>query len=148
MILIGILNPWAFIPACLAGISMWLLRHRYVPCLRDLKRLEGNTRSPMYSQLTATIHGLKVIRSYHAETICSDEFFRQLDDNTRTNYLITTTNSWAAIRFDAVALMFTTCTTLLAMYMRISGQKFSAADVALTLSFSLGLMGLFNWTIR
>lgn len=127
---------------------MVFLRNRFVRCLRDLKRIEGNTRSPIYSQLTSTIHGLKVIRSYHAENICSDEFLRQLDDNTRARYLITTINTWSAFRFDAVAHVFIACATLLAMLVKISGQHFSAADVALTLSYSLNLMGLFQWTVR
>lgn len=148
IILIGLLNPWAFIPAVFAAIGMLLLRHRFVRCLRDLKRIEGNTRSPVYSHLSSTINGLKVIRSYHAEKICCDEFLRQLDDNTRANYLIITINAWGAIRFDAVALIFIASVTILAMFVRISEQKFSAADLALTLSYSLNLMGLVQWTVR
>lgn len=127
---------------------MIFLRSRFVRCLRDLKRLESVTRSPVYSQLTSTIHGLKVIRSYHAEKNCSDEFLRHIDDNTRVHYLITTINTWAAIRFNSIALIFIACTTILAMVARISGQHFSAADIALTLSYGLNLMGLFQWTIR
>ena len=148
VVLIGLLNPWAFIPAIFAATGMLLLRHRFVRCLRDLKRIEGNTRSPLYSQLTSTINGLKVIRSYHAEKICSDEFLRHLDDNTRANYLIITINAWGAIRFDAVALIFIASTTILSILVRISGQQFSAADIALTLSYSLNLMGLVQWTVR
>lgn len=144
----GVLNRWAFLPAVLVAISMWILRNRYVPCLRDLKRIEGNTRSSIYSQLASIIHGLKVIRSYHAENICFDEFVRQLDDNTRASYLIATFNTWAAIRFDGIAFVFVACATLLAMLVRISGQSFSSADVALTLSYSLSIMGTFQWTIR
>ena len=66
---------------------MLFIRYRFARCLRDLKRLEGITRSPIYSYLTSTIHGLKVIRSYHAENMCLSEFFSHLDDNTRVNYL-------------------------------------------------------------
>ncbi|CAF0978516.1 unnamed protein product [Rotaria sordida] len=146
--LVGILNPLAFIPAVVAVIAMLLLRYRFASCLRDLKRLEGVTRSPVYSQLTSTIHGLKVIRSYHAENICSREFLHHLNDNTRVNYLSITTNRWAAIRFDWIALSFIVLVTLLAMIVRLTQQQFSAADIALTLSYSLNLMGLLQWTIR
>ena len=87
---IGWLNPWAFIPAAIAAIGMIYIRHLYARCARDLKRLEGTTRSPFYSYLTSTIHGLKVIRSYHAENICLSGFFSHLDNNTRANYLFLT----------------------------------------------------------
>jgi ATP-binding cassette subfamily C (CFTR/MRP) protein 4 len=146
--LVGILNPWSFIPAVFAATGMLFLRYRFAQCLRDLKRIEGITRSPVYSQLSSTIHGLKVIRSYHAENISSKEFLHNLDDNTRVNYLLLTTNRWAAIRFDWIACLFIIIVTILAMVVRITREQFSAADIALTLSYSLNLMGLLQWTIR
>lgn len=127
---------------------MLAIRHQYVPCLRDLQRLEGTTRSPIYSCLSSTIHGLKVIRSYRAEEICLSEFFSLLNDNTRVSYLFLTTDRWAAIRFDWAALLFIALVTILAMVVRSLGQQFTAADITLTLSYSLNLMAIFQWTIR
>jgi len=127
---------------------MLFVRYRFARCLRDLKRIEGITRSPIYSQLSSTIYGLKVIRSYHAEDISCKEFFHSLDDNTRANFLILVTNRWAAIRFDWIACAFILVVTILAMVVRIVHQQFTAADIALTLAYSLNLMGLVQWTIR
>lgn len=127
---------------------MLLLRNCFARCSRDLKRLESLTRSPVYSHLTSTIQGLKVIRSYHAEHMCSAEFHSHLDDNTRAEYLHTTTNQWATIRFDWIAFIFITCITFLAVIVRIAQYDFTAADIALTLSYSLNLMGLLQWMIR
>jgi ATP-binding cassette subfamily C (CFTR/MRP) protein 4 len=146
--LVGLLNPWAFIPAAMVASGMLILRFRFARCSRDLKRIEGMTRSPVYSQLTSTIHGLKVIRSYHAEDISSNEFHHHLDDSTRASYLLLVTNRWAAIRFDWISLSFIVLVTLLSMIVRITRRQFSAADIALTLSYSLNLMGLLQWTIR
>ena len=129
-------------------MGMIYIRRRYTPCSRDLKRLEGIARSPSYSYLTSTIEGLKVIRSYHAEQICSAEFFSRLDEHTRVLYLFFTTNRWAGIRFDWITLFFVIVVTLLAIFVRILGRQFSSADIALTLSYSLNLTGLLQWTIR
>jgi ATP-binding cassette subfamily C (CFTR/MRP) protein 4 len=148
VVLVGLLNPWAFIPAAFAASGMLFIRYRFSRCLRDLKRIEGVTRSPVYSQLTSSIHGLKVIRSYHAENVCCNEFFHNLDDNTRANYLLLTTNRWAAIRFEWIAFTFVVFVTILAMTVRLTQREFSPADIALTLSYSLNLMGLLQWTIR
>jgi ATP-binding cassette subfamily C (CFTR/MRP) protein 4 len=129
-------------------IGMLFIRHRFARCSRDLKRLESTSRSPIYSYLTSTIHGLKVIRSYRAEKTCLLEFFAHVDDNTRANYLSVTTNRWAAIRFDWITVLFVAIVTSMALIIRITGQQFSASDIALTLSYSLTLMGLIQWTIR
>ncbi|CAF4848072.1 unnamed protein product, partial [Rotaria sp. Silwood1] len=148
IVLVVFLNPWSFIPAIIAGSGMFYLRYRFASCSRDLKRLVGTTRSPVYSQLTSTIHGVKVIRSYHAENICSREFHYHLDNNTRVSYLITTLNRWSAMRFDWVSLIFIALVIILAIIVRISQRQFSAVDIALTLTYSLNLMGLFQGTIR
>ena len=127
---------------------MLIMRSRYAPGSRDLQRIEGSTRSPIYSYLTSTIHGLKVIRSYHVEHMCSDEFLHHIDNNTRADFLITTLNRWAAIRFNWISLSFLAVVTFLAVITRIYQQQFSTADIALTLSFSLNMMGLFQWAVR
>lgn len=146
--LVGILNPWSFIPATIAAGAMLFLRFRFASCSRNLKRLAGITRSPVYSQLTSTIHGLKVIRSYHAENVSSKEFFYHLDNNTRVNYLIVILNRWSAMRFDCISLLFIVLVIILAIIARITQHQFSTVDIALTLTYSLNLMGLFQWTIR
>jgi ABC-type multidrug transport system fused ATPase/permease subunit len=127
---------------------MIYIRHRYASCLRDLKRIEGITRSPVYSYLTSTIHGLKVIRSYHTEKMCSEEFLSHLNDNSRVNYLLSTVNRWAAIRFDWITVFFVAIVTMLAMIVRVVQSHLSAADIALIFTYSLNLMGTLQWTIR
>ncbi|CAF3686749.1 unnamed protein product [Rotaria sordida] len=149
VVLVGMLNPWSFIPAVISLIGLLFVRYYYAPCSRDLRRLESITRSPVYSYLTSTIHGLKVIRSYHAEHMCSIEFFSHLDNNTRAYHLIFMINRWAALRFDWVALSFIALVTILSMILRVTGYRyFSTADIAMTLSYSLSLMGLLQWAIR
>lgn len=146
--LVSWLNPWSLIPGAIVVTGMLVLRYRFARCSRDLKRLENTSRSPIYSHLTATVHGLNVIRSYQAQKICSSQFFSNLDDNTRAYYLFLTTNRWAAMRFDWIALSFIAVVTTLAIVVRIAGQQFSAADIALTLSYSLNLLTLLQWTVR
>ncbi|UJR34945.1 hypothetical protein I4U23_027723 [Adineta vaga] len=134
VLLIGWVNPWSFIPASIAVGNMIYIRHRYARCLRDVKRIEGISRSPFGSYLTSTIEGLKVIRSYHAGKI--------------SNYLICTINRWAAIRFDWICLVFISFVTFLAVILRIYQTQISAADIALILPYSLNLMGTLQLAIR
>lgn len=127
---------------------MFYVRYRYASCSRNLKRLAGIARSPLYSQLTSTIHGLQVIRSYRAENTSSNEFFHHLDDSMRVAYLSATLNRWAGMRFDLVAVLFTALVIILAVIARLTHQQFSTVDIALTLIYSINLMNVFNATIR
>ncbi|CAF0797585.1 unnamed protein product [Rotaria sordida] len=147
--LVGWLHPWSIVPALVSAGGLLFVRYRFASTSRDLKRLEGITRSPVYSHLSSTIHGLKVVRAYRAEDVWSTDFIAHLDDNTRANHLIIATNRWAAIRFDWVALIFIGLVTLLAMVLRVTEyHNFSPAEIALVLSYSLSLMTLLQWTIR
>ena len=146
--LVSWLNPWALIPTILAFLSLLFIRYRFAQCSRNLKRLENITRSPIYSHLTSTIHGLKVIRSYHAEHICAREFFSHVDDNTRAAYLFLTSNRWVAIRFDWIGVFFVGIVTSLALIVRMMGREFSPAEIALTMGYSLNMLGILQWTIR
>ena len=148
MIFVGILNIWSFIPAVIGMIGMIIVRHHFAACSRDLKRLEGANQSPIYSYLSSTINGLKVIRSHHVEQMCSKEFLSHLSNYTQAFFLIVVTERWAAMRFDGVSLIFVILVTFSSMFVRMYSQQISTADIALTLSFALTLMGLVQWTIR
>ena len=127
---------------------MVFLRSRFARGSRDLKRLEGVSRSPVYSYFSASVQGSKVIRSYGAEKTCSDEFLNYLDTNTRANYLSHVTARWAAIRFDWVSLGFITLVASFAIIVRATQYKLSAVDITLTLVYGLNLINYLQWTVR
>lgn len=148
MALVGWINPWSLIAAALALAAMVYVRSRFARCLRDLRRIEGTTRSPVYSHLTSTMHGIQVIRSYRAEEMCTSQFRAHLDVNNRANYLVIALSRWAGMRFDLIACGFFILIIVPAMIVRVVESKISAADIGLTFSYGLNLVGLMQWAIR
>ncbi len=148
VVLVTWFNPWSLIPAAIAAVGMLYIRYRFAQCSRDLKRLDSTTRSSVCSHLASTIQGLEVIRSYHTENICLEEFLTLLDANTNAYYLFLTTSRWAAIRFDWIGIFFIAFVTIFAVAAHIIRHNFSAGDIALTLSSTLILMSRLQWTIR
>lgn len=129
-------------------MGMLYLRSRLAPCSRDLKRLVGTTRSPVYSQVTSTVNGLQLIRSYGAEHVSLQEFHHHLDNNTRVTFLIATLNRWSAMRFDWISLCFIGLVIISAIVVRMYQYQLSSVEMALTLTYSITLMGIFQYTIR
>ena len=127
---------------------MIIIRMRFISCSRDLKRLESILRSPIHTNLNSTIHGLKIIRSYRAEKMISEAFHRHVDNHTRAHFLLISTNRWAALRFDWVSLTFLFFVTASCLMVHTLQKSLSTADLVLILSYSLNLVGLFQWTIR
>ena len=52
------------------------------PCSRSVKRLEGITKSPIFSQLSSSLIGLSSIRAFKAEDMMINEFDHHQDIHT------------------------------------------------------------------
>lgn len=148
MILAAWFNPWSLISTGVAIVGLLFVRQHLAPCSLDLKRLESVTRTPLYSYLTSSFQGAQIIRAYKAGETCSKRFLTHLDTNTSVNYLLCTINRWAAFRFDWVTAFFIGCVTLLAVFIHTLRGNLTPVDMALTLFYSLNLMGLLQWSIR
>ncbi|KAK3795775.1 hypothetical protein RRG08_031856 [Elysia crispata] len=58
VIVAAVVNPWIFILAVPLFCAYFMVRRYYVQTSRSVKRLEGTTRSPVFSYLSATLQGL------------------------------------------------------------------------------------------
>ena len=48
-------------------------------CARSVKRLEGVTKSPVFTQLSSSLNGLTSIRAFKAEEMMTNEFDHHQD---------------------------------------------------------------------
>ena len=60
----ALVSPFAIIIAGLLFLVCVYLARLYLPGIRDVKRLESVTRSPIFEQLGSAMTGLSTIRAY------------------------------------------------------------------------------------
>ena len=72
--LTAIVNPFFLIPVGLLFIVFLYIRRFYLKTSKNIKRLEGITKSPAFVHLSATISGLPTIRAFGAQQILTREF--------------------------------------------------------------------------
>ncbi|KAK6195727.1 hypothetical protein SNE40_001092 [Patella caerulea] len=141
----GIVNPWVFIPTVpLCGLFL-LVRRYYIQTSRSVKRLEGTTRSPVFSHLSASLQGLHTIRAFNMEEKFIDEFDLHQDQHTESWYLFLATSRWFAVRLDWLCALFITAVTFLSV---VSSQGLDAGLVGLSITYAMALMGMFQWGVR
>ncbi|XP_038050161.1 multidrug resistance-associated protein 4-like [Patiria miniata] len=147
VILVSIFNPF-----CLAFTTPILLifvvaRRFYLASSRDVKRLEGIARSPIFSHLSATLSGLSTVRAFKAQQRFTADFDRFLDGHTRAWSLFLASSRWIGLQLDFLSIFF------------ISGVSFSSimaahllnlnsGIVGLSLTYSISLLGSFQWAVR
>ncbi|XP_065071380.1 ATP-binding cassette sub-family C member 4-like isoform X2 [Rhopilema esculentum] len=139
--------PYIIIIMIPLAIAFFLLRRYYLQTARDIKRLEGISRSPMFAHLSATLEGLTTIRSSGSVDKVTEEFLECQDHQSDGWFLFISSSRWFSIRLEAILLLFIGFTVFAPMII----QHFATVDatlVGLTLIYCLQLGGLFQWCVR
>ncbi|XP_077994403.1 ATP-binding cassette sub-family C member 5-like [Glandiceps talaboti] len=145
IISIVIVFPW-YLVALIPFIFIFLyVRKHFTNGLRDIKRFENVSRSPWFSQITATVQGLATIHAYGKIDESFDEFTKQLDVSGVTNFLFYMTTRWNAVRINIIVMMTTFLTAIFVVVTHGSISP-SYAGIALTSAIQLG--GIFPSAMR
>ncbi|KAF2351590.1 ABC transporter type 1 transmembrane domain [Trinorchestia longiramus] len=137
---------WQFLPILLLlAVIFMVIRNIFRIGIRDFKRLENHSRSPLYSHVSTTLSGLPTIHAFTKQKLFSDKFFFLFDESSTAFYLFNCGMRWLAIRLDMLALSVTACTALLTVLLR--GQV-EAAFAGLALAYASQLSGIFQYTVR
>ncbi|CAG0884515.1 unnamed protein product [Darwinula stevensoni] len=144
VVLIGTVNPWILLPAVLAFVIFIFIRNFYLASARSIKRLEGTTRSPVFSHLSASLNGLTTIRIAHAQDTFIRDFDNHQDLHTTAWFLFVASTRWFGIYVDILVMLFNASVT----YSFMAFADSMSSDVALAISSALTLAGGFQWGAR
>ncbi|XP_071159454.1 ATP-binding cassette sub-family C member 4-like isoform X3 [Mytilus edulis] len=145
VVVVGIVLPWVFIPLIPIGILFVVVRRYYIMTSRHIKRLEGTTRSPVFSHLSASLQGLHTIRAFGVQDKFQEEFDNHQNLHTEAWFLFLATSRWLAVRLDWMCAVFVTIVAFLCV---VLADSLDAGRVGLTLTYAMTLMGMFQWAVR
>ncbi|GFN81907.1 multidrug resistance-associated protein 4 [Plakobranchus ocellatus] len=145
VVVAGVFNPWVFIPTVPLGVFFILVRRYYVQTSRSVKRLEGTTRSPVFSYLSASLQGIHTIRAMRVEQRFMSEFDACQDLHTEAWFLFLTTSRWLAVRLELISAFFILSVCYCSV---LAADSLNSGFVGLSITYTMTLMGLFQWTVR
>ncbi|KAB0797838.1 hypothetical protein PPYR_08831 [Photinus pyralis] len=138
-------NVWLLIPTAVLAIIFYFLRRLYLTTSRNVKRLEGVTRSPVFGHLNASLQGLTTIRALRAESVLINEFDSLQDLHSTTWFLFIATSRAFAYWLDIVCVIYV---ALVAFSFLIIGDSTSGGNVGLAITQSMGLLGFLQLGVR
>ncbi|XP_069987945.1 ATP-binding cassette sub-family C member 4 isoform X1 [Penaeus vannamei] len=141
---IASINIWVLIPTLGLGVIFVFLRRFYLSTARDVKRLEGITRSPVFSHLSASLQGLTTIRAFEAQQIFMDDFDTHQDLHSSAWFLFLCTTRWFGICLDWISCIYIAIVT----YSFMGTQDSLGGDIGLAISSAMMLSGMFQWGVR
>jgi ABC-type multidrug transport system fused ATPase/permease subunit len=84
----SVIFPYFLIPAIIIGFVYWELAIGYLNTGRDLRRMESNTKSPIYSDFGEILEGIVTVRAFSAERKFLDNLLFKIDITTKVRFLL------------------------------------------------------------
>lgn len=118
IVLIVVLFYW-FIIALVFFLALFIfLNITFRRSVRELKRLDNISRSPIFSHISASVQGLSTLHAYGKTEEFSQQFEKLLDKNTLPFFVFNVSHRWLAVRLDLITVGITTVTALLVVLLR------------------------------
>ncbi|CAI6364367.1 unnamed protein product [Macrosiphum euphorbiae] len=144
-IVVGIVNVYMTIAAVVLAFIFYKIMIYYLLLSRSIKRLEGITRSPVFTHLNATLQGLTTIRAFDAEQILTREFDNHQDLHSSAWYLFIALSRGFAFWLDIICLVYVSAVTF--SFVAIGNGVFGG-NVGLAISQAFALQGMLQWGMR
>ncbi len=113
--------------------------------IRQVKRLDNISRTPVVSHVQAAAEGLATVRAFGATPRFVGRSRALADENTRAFFCFYMCNRWIGFRLDFITMSICVCTALICVFAR---RSITPALAALTLIYSLQMAGVFQFATR
>ncbi|KAI5634798.1 ABC transporter domain-containing protein [Phthorimaea operculella] len=137
---------WTLLPTTIILLVFYTILLIYLKSAQSIKRLEGTTRSPVFSHMSATLNGIGTIRSSGAQQRLIVEFdrFQDIHTSTWSSYLASgvTLGFW----LDFICVLY--LAIVIVAFLVIDSKTVFSGNVGLAISQTLILTGMLQFGVR
>eukprot|EP00980_Cylindrotheca_fusiformis_P019849 scaffold6966_cov112-Cylindrotheca_fusiformis.AAC.27 len=126
------------------------LRKIFVSTTRELKRLEGIARSPIFAMMSESLQGMSTIRANNFTEHFRNKFETLHDAHTRAFFAFVASSRWFATRMDILSFTLLATGSILAVLFNDQGwYEVDPAVLGLALTLLIQIAGTnFPWIVR
>ncbi|XP_060229830.1 cystic fibrosis transmembrane conductance regulator [Meriones unguiculatus] len=144
IIVVSILQPYIFL-ATVPGLAAFiLLRAYFLNTSQQLKQLESEGRSPIFTHLLTSLKGLWTLRAFGRQPYFETLFHKALNLHTANWFLYLTTLRWFQMRVDIIFVTFFIVVTFISIL--TTGEGEGTTGIILTLA--MNIMSTLQWAIN
>ncbi|KAF8208888.1 hypothetical protein K438DRAFT_1813082 [Mycena galopus ATCC 62051] len=108
IITVGVIFPLFLVPGLVLSFAYYKLSVGYLHSSRDLRRMEANTRSPIFTGFSELLEGIVTVRAFGVEKRFLDNMYKMVDRTTKAN-------RWLLLNFDYLGAGAVLITSLLSV---------------------------------
>ncbi|CAH0058842.1 unnamed protein product [Clonostachys solani] len=145
MLLIMNTSHWLALSFPLIILALGVLQSVYMSTSRQLRHLDLETKSPLYSQFVESLDGLASIRAFGWQGPFKELLYRNLDRSQRPFYLLLVLQRWLSVSLDCLTAAFV---ILLGAVMITMRDQISPGFAGVALANLIGLSGSMSTVVE
>ncbi|KAI0657587.1 multidrug resistance-associated ABC transporter [Cubamyces menziesii] len=143
MVTVVVVFPLFLFPAIILGYLYRRTALTFLHTSRDLRRIESNTRSPVFANFSELLEGIVTVRAFGAEQRFLDDLYDKVNLTTGMWYTSWMANRWLLLNFDVLGASAILATTLFAL----SGYQ-DAGMAGVCITSAMSFTGGVYWACR
>ncbi|PPQ62804.1 hypothetical protein CVT24_000498 [Panaeolus cyanescens] len=136
IVIVAVVFPWFLVPAIFIGFAYRELSIGYLNTGRDLRRMESNSRSPIFSDFGELLEGIVTVRAFSAERRFLNNLHKRIDTTTKMWYSFWMTNRWLLLNFDVLGAIAVLITTLFSIATLSNGAGLAGLCITSAMAFT------------
>eukprot|EP01132_Coremiostelium_polycephalum_P009679 gene9679-11876_t len=145
ILVIALVSPFVILAMVPIAALFYFIQRYYLNSSRELTRLEGISRSPIYAHFSETLAGVTTIRAFSEKYRFVKENERLLDENQKCYYINISANRWLALRLEFLGACIVTSTVL---YTVLASHHIDPGTAGLVITYALAITSNMNWMVR
>ncbi|CAH4030805.1 unnamed protein product [Pieris brassicae] len=146
IVMVAIVSPYMLLTTVGCGILMYLWTLVYLATAQAIKRVEGVTRSPVFSHVSASMAGLSTVRACEAQDMLRIQFDKKQDVHTASWYLTLVTNTTFSIYLSLISALYVIVVAY--TFLLLDDGNTQSGNVGLALSQGLILVSMMQHGIK
>lgn len=146
LVMVAIVNPYMLLTTGVCGILMYIWTVIFLSTAQAIKRVEGTTRSPVFSHVSATMAGLNTVRACQAQDMLRDQFDDKQDVHTAAWYLTIVTNTAFSIWLSLICATYVVVVAY--TFLLLDDGTTKSGNVGLAISQGLILVNMVQYGVK
>ncbi|KAJ7105197.1 multidrug resistance-associated ABC transporter [Mycena epipterygia] len=139
LLTVAFVFPLFLIPASFIGWFYYTFAVGYLNTGRDLRRMESNSRSPIFSEFGELLRGIVTVRAFSAEKRFLDNLHTRIDLTTKMWWTFWMTNRWLLLNFDFLGSMAVFLTSIFSIHALVDNAGLAGLAITSALNFTMSV---------
>nr|KAF6337901.1 CF transmembrane conductance regulator [Pipistrellus kuhlii] len=141
---VSVLEPYILLATVPVIAAFVLLRAYFLHTSQQLKQLESEGRSPIFTHLVTSLKGLWTLRAFGRQPYFETLFHKALNLHTANWFLYLSTLRWFQMRIEMIFVIFFIAVTFISILTTGDGE----GTVGIVLTLAMNIMSTLQWAVN